>query len=101
MIPLTFVDSTQSISIQPSLTGCLSQGIALCGKNLISDAMRAFDLAFMFTDQDPKTIHFLLLIKARQVSVLLLTSLSLSFSGYRTVQPKSTPGCNVAHPTAS
>lgn len=28
--------------------------------------MRAFDLAFMFTNEDSKTIHFLLLIKACQ-----------------------------------
>jgi hypothetical protein len=35
---------------------------------LISEAMKAFDLAFMFTNQDSKIIHFLLLVKARQVS---------------------------------
>ncbi|KAJ8591160.1 hypothetical protein M405DRAFT_880653 [Rhizopogon salebrosus TDB-379] len=57
-------DALMSISIQPSLTGYLSQGIALCGNKLFWDAMKAFDLAFMFTDGDSKTIHLLLLVKA-------------------------------------
>ncbi|KAJ8595030.1 hypothetical protein M405DRAFT_871979 [Rhizopogon salebrosus TDB-379] len=57
-------DALMSISIQPSLTGYLSQGIALCGNKLFWDAMKAFDLAFMFTDEDSKTIHLLLLVKA-------------------------------------
>lgn len=54
----------QSISIQPSFTGYTSKGIALCGKKHFKDAMRAFDLASMFTDRDSKTAHRLLLIKA-------------------------------------
>ncbi|OAX35524.1 WD40 repeat-like protein [Rhizopogon vinicolor AM-OR11-026] len=57
-------DALKSVSIQPSLMGYASQGIALCGKGLLRDAMKAFDLASMFTDGDPKTIHFLLLVKA-------------------------------------
>ncbi|KAG1785642.1 heterokaryon incompatibility protein-domain-containing protein, partial [Suillus plorans] len=44
--------------------GCISKGIALCGQNRIEAAMKAFDLAFIFADEDSKTIHFLLLIKA-------------------------------------
>lgn len=46
--------------------GCISKGIALCGQNRIEAAMKAFDLAFIFADEDSKTIHFLLLIKACQ-----------------------------------
>ncbi|KAG1797426.1 uncharacterized protein HD556DRAFT_255574 [Suillus plorans] len=38
-------------------------GIALCGKGRIPDARAAFDVASMYTDQDPKILHFLLLIK--------------------------------------
>ncbi|KAG2149068.1 uncharacterized protein EDB93DRAFT_358436 [Suillus bovinus] len=57
-------DALMSIRIQPSLTGYTSKGIALCGKKHFKDAMRAFDLASMFTDGDLKTIHRLLLIKA-------------------------------------
>jgi ribosomal protein L31 len=56
-------DAIKSISIQPSLTGYISKGIALCGKGCISNARAAFDVASMYTDQDPETIHFLLLIK--------------------------------------
>jgi tetratricopeptide (TPR) repeat protein len=41
-------DALMSISIQPSLTGYTSKGIALCGKKHFKDAMKAFDLAFMF-----------------------------------------------------
>src|SRR6267154_2822242 len=62
---LTFM-VTKSISIQRSLTGYISKGIALCGKMQFQDAMQAFDLAFMFTNSDSKTIHFILLIKAGQ-----------------------------------
>jgi hypothetical protein len=46
------------------LTGYISEGIALCGKGQIKDAMEAFDLAGMFTDGQSKPI--LLLIKAGQ-----------------------------------
>ena len=52
----------QSVSIQSSVTGHISRGIALCGKKQFQDAMQAFDLAFMFANEDSKTIH--LLIKA-------------------------------------
>ncbi|KAG0695826.1 hypothetical protein DFH29DRAFT_1005099 [Suillus ampliporus] len=57
-------DALKSISIQPSLIGCLSKGIALCGKGQFQDAMKAFDLAFMFVDGDSNITHLLLLIKA-------------------------------------
>ncbi|KAG0702300.1 hypothetical protein DFH29DRAFT_1079532 [Suillus ampliporus] len=59
-------DANKSISIQPSLTGYISQGIALCGKGQVPDARTAFDIAFMFTNEDSKTVHLLLLIKAYQ-----------------------------------
>lgn len=58
-------DAIKSISIQPSLTGCISKGIALGGKGNIRDSIQAFDLAFTFANEDPKIIIFLLLIKAR------------------------------------
>ncbi|KAG0698020.1 hypothetical protein DFH29DRAFT_124342 [Suillus ampliporus] len=57
-------DALKAIRIQPSLTGCISKGIALCGTMQFEDAMKAFDLAFMFVDGDSSTIHLLLLIKA-------------------------------------
>ncbi|KAG2346897.1 hypothetical protein BDR05DRAFT_756686, partial [Suillus weaverae] len=57
-------DAIKSISIQPSLIGCISKGIALGGKGNIRDSIQAFDLAFTFANEDPKIIVFLLLIKA-------------------------------------
>ncbi|KAG2147807.1 uncharacterized protein EDB93DRAFT_1328365 [Suillus bovinus] len=42
----------------------ISKGIALCGNGRISDARAAFDVASMYTDQDPQILHLLLLIKA-------------------------------------
>lgn len=56
--------TTQSLSIQPTLTGYIAKGIALYGKKQGQDAEKAFDIAFMFTKEDSKTVHFLLLIKA-------------------------------------
>ncbi|KAG1817504.1 uncharacterized protein BJ212DRAFT_1299062 [Suillus subaureus] len=38
-------DALESVSLHPSLTGYISKGIALCGKNNLQDAIRAFDLA--------------------------------------------------------
>jgi len=55
---------TQSVSIQPSLSGYISKGIALCGKRHFQDATQTFDLALEFANEDPKTIHFLVLVKA-------------------------------------
>jgi hypothetical protein len=52
------------------LAGFISQGIALCGKMLFRKAMKAFDLAFMFTDGDSRTIHLLLLVKACQYFIV-------------------------------
>ncbi|KAG2336497.1 hypothetical protein BDR05DRAFT_971015, partial [Suillus weaverae] len=57
-------DALKSISIQPSLMGCISKGIALCGKRQFQDAMKAFDLAFIFVDADLNKTRLLLLIKA-------------------------------------
>ncbi|KAG2345923.1 hypothetical protein BDR05DRAFT_960217 [Suillus weaverae] len=57
-------DAIKSVSIQPSLTGYISKGIALCGQGHIRDARVVFDVASMFTNQDSETNHFLLLIKA-------------------------------------
>lgn len=56
------LDALKSVSIQPSLTGFISKGIALCGKRHFEDAMKAFDVASVFT-KDSTTVH-LLLIKA-------------------------------------
>jgi hypothetical protein len=44
--------------------GCIANGIALCGERQFKDAMRAFDLAFMFVDANIHKTHLLLLIKA-------------------------------------
>ncbi|KAG1855162.1 WD40-repeat-containing domain protein [Suillus subalutaceus] len=57
-------DADNSIAIQPSLMGCISKGIALCGKGQLWDAMEAFDLAFTFATHDSMTTNLLLLIKA-------------------------------------
>jgi tetratricopeptide (TPR) repeat protein len=57
-------DAIKSISIQPSLTGYISKGIALCGKGRIPDARAVFDVASMYTNEDSQIVHFLLLIKA-------------------------------------
>ncbi|KAG0697842.1 hypothetical protein DFH29DRAFT_1020728, partial [Suillus ampliporus] len=54
-------DATKSVTIQPSLAGYIAKGISLCGKGQVQDARIAFDIAFMFTNEDSKTIHFLLL----------------------------------------
>lgn len=56
-------DAIKSISIQPSLTGYISKGIAHCGKGHIRDARTAFNIAFVFANEEPEAIHFLLLIK--------------------------------------
>ncbi|KAG1785781.1 uncharacterized protein HD556DRAFT_1456313 [Suillus plorans] len=58
------LDAIKSIRIQPSLTGYISKGIALCGKGRVLDGRAAFDVASMYTDQDSEITHFLLLIKA-------------------------------------
>ncbi|KAG0708169.1 hypothetical protein DFH29DRAFT_1075813 [Suillus ampliporus] len=57
-------DAIKSVAIQPSLTGYISEGIALCGKRQVRDARTAFDLAFMFTNEYSNIVHFLLLVKA-------------------------------------
>ncbi|KAG2055118.1 WD40 repeat-like protein [Suillus hirtellus] len=57
-------DAVRSVSIQPSLAGHISKGIALCGKKQVLAARISFDLASMFTNRDLKTDHFLFLIKA-------------------------------------
>ncbi|OAX41551.1 hypothetical protein K503DRAFT_797882 [Rhizopogon vinicolor AM-OR11-026] len=57
-------DALKSVSVQPSLAGYVSKGIALCGKKQLRDAMNAFDIAFMFANEHSNTILLLLLIKA-------------------------------------
>ncbi|KAG1806784.1 uncharacterized protein HD556DRAFT_342280 [Suillus plorans] len=57
-------DATKSVSIEPSSIGYISKGLALCGNQQVHDAMAELDLAFTFTNADPKTTHFLFLIKA-------------------------------------
>ncbi|KAG1774403.1 heterokaryon incompatibility protein-domain-containing protein [Suillus placidus] len=57
-------DAIKSISIQPSLTGFISKGIALCGQGHVREARAVFDVASISTDQNLKTNHFLLLTKA-------------------------------------
>ncbi|KAG2147843.1 uncharacterized protein EDB93DRAFT_1250352 [Suillus bovinus] len=57
-------DAIKSISVQPSLTGYISKGIALCGTGHVQNARAAFDVASMYTNQDSQIHHFLLLIKA-------------------------------------
>jgi tetratricopeptide (TPR) repeat protein len=44
--------------------GCISKGIAHCGKAQFQDAMKAFDLGFMYVDADLNKTRLLLLIKA-------------------------------------
>ncbi|KAG2130200.1 uncharacterized protein EDB93DRAFT_1180896, partial [Suillus bovinus] len=57
-------DAIKSVSIQPSLAGHISKGIALCGKKQVLAARISFDLASMFTNRDLRTDHLLFLIKA-------------------------------------
>lgn len=57
-------DAIKSISIQPSLIGYISKGLALCRKQQLFDATKAFDFAFTYTNGDPKLAHYLFLIKA-------------------------------------
>jgi hypothetical protein len=57
----------QSINIQPSLAGHVSEGIALCGKKQVMAARISFDLASIFTNGDLKTDHLLFLIKAGDI----------------------------------
>jgi len=52
--------------------GYISKGVALCGKNQLSDAMQAFDLAFVFSNRDSMTNDLLLLIKVLSLLWLLL-----------------------------
>ncbi|KAG0692644.1 hypothetical protein DFH29DRAFT_1084603 [Suillus ampliporus] len=67
-------DANKSITILPSLTGCICKGIALCGKGKVRDAIKAFDIASMFTNGDPKTNHFLLLTKANFQAITLFNA---------------------------
>ncbi|KAG2147811.1 WD40-repeat-containing domain protein [Suillus bovinus] len=64
--PLTLI-VTQSVSIQLSLAGYVSKGIALCGKKQVREAMTEFDLAFTSTNGDSLTTQFLFLIKVEVV----------------------------------
>lgn len=62
-------DASKSIAIQPSFSGYISKGFALCGKQQVREAMTEFDLAFTSTDGDPKTTQFLFLIKIGKSSI--------------------------------
>jgi len=57
---------TQSLSIQPSLSGYISKAIALCGKMEFSEATEAFDLALTFTTQDSNKSRLITLVEARK-----------------------------------
>jgi hypothetical protein len=46
---------------------CITKGIAHCGKAQFQDAMKAFDLGFMYVDADLNKTHLLLLIKAHWI----------------------------------
>jgi hypothetical protein len=52
------------------LTGYISKGIALCGKNLVREARAAFDVASMFTNENLNTNHLLLLIKVGEIHLV-------------------------------
>ncbi|KAG1897773.1 WD40-repeat-containing domain protein [Suillus fuscotomentosus] len=60
-------DAIQSVSIQPSLAGHISEGIAFCGKKQVLAARISFDLASTFTNRDFKSDHFLFFIKAEAI----------------------------------
>jgi hypothetical protein len=47
--------------------GHISKGITHCGKGQFQDAMKAFDLAFMYVDADLNKTRLLLLIKVRRI----------------------------------
>ncbi|KIK37624.1 hypothetical protein CY34DRAFT_810161, partial [Suillus luteus UH-Slu-Lm8-n1] len=57
-------DAIKSVSIQPSSTGYISKGIALCGKGHVQEARAAFDVASIFMKEYSASYHLLLLIKA-------------------------------------
>lgn len=63
--------------------GCVSKGIALCGKGQVWNAMEAFDLAFTFATHDSITINLLLLIKVRFILSAIWVILSLSLQLFR------------------
>ncbi|KAG2741428.1 WD40 repeat-like protein [Suillus brevipes Sb2] len=67
-------DAINSISIQPSLTGYISKGIALCGKGLVREARAAFDVASMFTNN-----HCVLLTLCYPVNISLRTTDETTF----------------------
>ncbi|KAG2047946.1 WD40 repeat-like protein [Suillus hirtellus] len=56
-------DAIKSLTIHPSLAGCIAQGIVLCGKQLVEDARTAFELAFTFTVDNSDATIFLFLIE--------------------------------------
>jgi len=69
--------------------GCISKGIAHSGKQQIQDAMKAFDLAFMYVDADLNKTRLLLLIKVRRLCLMWML-LTQQLSGHRPFQCKST-----------
>jgi tetratricopeptide (TPR) repeat protein len=90
-------DAIKSVAVHPSLGGYISKGIALCGQGKVRDARIAFDLASMFTNEDSKILHLLILIKAialfnaDQHEEALLLVQQLSTIG----QDNDTVGCRV------
>jgi hypothetical protein len=68
--------------------GCISKGIAHCGKRQLQDAMKAFDLAFMYVDADLNKTRLLLLIKVRQLCLMFIL-LIRQLSGHRPFQCRS------------
>jgi hypothetical protein len=69
--------------------GCISKGIAYCGKRQFKDAMKVFDLAFMFVDADMNKTRLLLLIKVHN-SCLIYSLLTRQLPGHRPFQCRST-----------
>jgi hypothetical protein len=69
--------------------GCISKGIAHCGKQQIQDAMKAFDLGFMYVDADLNKTRLLLLIKVRRLCLMYML-LTQQLSGHCPFQCKST-----------
>ena len=67
----------------------------------LNEAMKAFDLAFMFTDQDLNITQLLLLVKARFLFWPHSESYFISSTGCCTFQFKSTRGGITTHPWAS
>jgi len=80
--------------------GYIAKGIALCGQDKVQDARKIFDIGFMYTTEDSKTIHFLLLVKASW-KLPTCSLLQCCFSGHCTFQCKLLRWCNLPRPRPS